>query len=77
MTMKNNYRRLQALAKFLDLDSFYCVSVRDIGVHLQGYYKESTVKILRASKFNFTEFDANNYINFSRGNIKVCLTSQL
>lgn len=45
--MKKNLRLLQAMSRYIDMDMFYCITVYDTHISLQGRMCSSTISYIR------------------------------
>lgn len=73
--MKNNYRRINALFKMIDMELFYVISIGPYSNSLQANYNSGLSLKLTKLKFKSSvDADVNGFVNFNRGNIAIVLT---
>lgn len=73
-TMKNNYRRLNAIDKLLGMKNFYVISLSEFDLKLQGNQGSTLIAKLQKNHFKLIEVSTDGYIEFQRGCINVTLT---
>ena len=74
--MKTNMTKLNRLIRngFVDPDCYYCITVYEYGIVLQGHYtSRELVLLLRSRKF-IGGMGGDGYITFKRSNIEITLT---
>lgn len=74
--MNRNIRRLNLLFKFTCLkpEWFYCISINDGGITLQGYFKPEIVLEIKRLFKDDPLITKNGHIEFKVYNIEVILT---
>lgn len=73
--MKANEKRIRALlTMFYSIDSFYSITIGRYSNSLQAEFNPGLVREILNLKFKQLPFDANGYLNFTRGNITITLT---
>lgn len=71
--MKTNHRRLAVLLKWFPT-AFYCITMSESNINLQGAFHSKTVTTAKVHGFKDNGLSANGYVTLTRGNIEITLT---
>ena len=72
--MKNNYRRLGVMLRLFNSCGFYCLTIRDSSVELQGRFHSDIVKKAQKLRFKVNINERNGYVELLRGCYTITLT---
>lgn len=72
--MKTSQRQLSALSKMVNIGDFYCITLYEYELKLQGRFSSSLTKSLLNKRFKSMGLNNEGYATLLRGNIEVTLT---
>ena len=71
--MKTQLRRLRLIGGVIDLGRFYCITVYENEINLQGFFRPELVKSLTLLRFVFN-VTTSGHLCAKRNHIKITLT---